>query len=80
MTEEACDTSRFANFWDSFWLHRIEEELQTLEEYEMSDADRRAAEEVGVQWCEPPDIEVENPFDIETTEYWLHELDMVCTQ
>ncbi|KAI1370427.1 hypothetical protein F4677DRAFT_438493 [Hypoxylon crocopeplum] len=71
--------SLFPDFWLSYWIVRIKEVLEELDCHELTDAERRGAESIGVRWCEPVEKE-KNPYDSETLEYYLCELDLVCPE
>lgn len=82
--ESSEDRSILVDFWDSYWLVRMKEELEKLDGSELTESERRAAEEIGVQWCEPTDDEEEivegNPFSSLTMAHWYYELDSICPE
>ncbi|RYP19451.1 hypothetical protein DL765_003352 [Monosporascus sp. GIB2] len=68
----------FPDFWSSYWIVRIKEVLEKLDGQELTDAERRGAEEIGVQWCDPVEKkEEENPYGRMTLEYYFYELDLI---
>ncbi|KAK8001718.1 hypothetical protein PG991_013940 [Apiospora marii] len=82
MRDESGNYTSFSRFWSEYWSKRIKEELKRLDDDQLTDAERRGAEGVGVQWCErPPEkAEVENPYRFKTPEYYLFELDQICPE
>lgn len=72
--------NEFPQFWVAYWKVRMEEEVRKLESIELTDEERRGAEEVGVRWTDQ-EAEKENPYDKERdVEYWFFELDEICPE
>ncbi|RYP68436.1 hypothetical protein DL771_006700 [Monosporascus sp. 5C6A] len=69
----------FPQFWASYWIVRIKEELEKLDGHELTDAEKRGAEEIGVRWCEPAEKE-KHPYEWSTLEYYFYELDLLCPE
>ncbi|KAL1854333.1 hypothetical protein Daus18300_011519 [Diaporthe australafricana] len=77
----ADGSSFFPKFWNLFWQIRMEEELGKLEGNELTDAERRDAEEIGVQWSSSQQKEEEeNPYRDTDLKYWFYELDKICPE
>ncbi|KAK8133585.1 hypothetical protein PG984_005597 [Apiospora sp. TS-2023a] len=73
MAVEYQERGCFKSFWAKAWIGRIQKELVKLDGDNLSDVERRGAEEIGVRWCEPPSVketEDENPYERGSTE-WL---------
>ncbi|KAK6063177.1 hypothetical protein SCUP515_12638 [Seiridium cupressi] len=82
--ESGPDSSRgFPDFWSSYWIVRIREVLEDLDDCELNDAERRSAEDIGVQWCKSA-VESEkpgkDPYDYSSLEYYFYELDLICPE
>lgn len=58
----------------------MEEELEKLEGNELTDAERRGAEEIGVRWAVSQEAEKGNPYSEEDPEHWFYELDKICPE
>lgn len=77
--------SALVNFWNNVWKIRVEEEVEKLKGSEISESERRGAEEVGVVWdrkvklgCEAkPDL-LDNPYEKSQIEYWYQELEKIA--
>lgn len=71
----------FSQFWVLCWKVRIEEELEKLEGKELTDEERRGAEEIGVRWqVSQQEAEKGNPYNRKDPEYWFYELDQICPE
>ena len=74
---------RFIRFWLSCWIVRIKEVREELAGDAITDAERRGAEDIGVNWhetlqkCEEVD---ENPYGDRTVEFYFQELDLLCPE
>lgn len=73
-----------ADFWKNFWPTRIVEEKEKLSGSNISDYERRNAEDLGVIWddpvklgCEPTPAPDKNPYEIHQIEHWYYELDKI---
>lgn len=64
-------------FLEEYWKVRLREELEKLNENQLTDAERQGAEEVGVRWYEE---EIGNPYGVNQLEYWFFELDLICPE
>ena len=81
VAREYLETETFSDFWRSIWMGRIEEVLEKLDGCNLSDAEIRGAEEIGVRWCSPPPIEEvdgRNPYAGGSIEWYFFELDQIC--
>lgn len=79
--DEPDGRPHFPEFWSSHWIVRIKEVLEKLDGQELTDAERRGAEEIRVQWCEPVEKKVEkNPYAWHTLEHYFYELDLICPE
>lgn len=80
--KESDGSPRFPVFWDEYWIGRMKEELQKLKGANLTDEERRGAEDIGVHWCEPPvdKSRATNPYDRDTVEHWFFKLDSVCPE
>jgi hypothetical protein len=71
------------DFWKRTWFNRVCEVRAHLEEYKLSDDERRRAEEIGVVWDQParpssPEIARNgNPYKKEDLDHWFYELDQI---
>ena len=72
----------FPDFWKSHWVLRMEEVLSELDGQELTDEERRGAEEIGVRWYGPAETKEEhgNPYDWMSLEYDFYELDLICPE
>ncbi|KAG7294406.1 hypothetical protein NEMBOFW57_004477 [Staphylotrichum longicolle] len=68
-------------FWNTTWVSRMSEVLNSLESDDLADDEKRGAEEIGVVWDRPGSPEVsqrsENLYDGGFAEYWLNELEKI---
>ena len=64
-------------FWEQTWVNRVTEARDRLEGDQLSDDERRKAEEIGVVWDRPAREVTGNPFDEGTEDYWFYELDKI---
>ncbi|KAK8077076.1 hypothetical protein PG996_003246 [Apiospora saccharicola] len=83
MAEGYQERGCFKSFWATAWVVRIKRELVKLDGCNLSDAERQGAEEIGVMWCEPPNVketEAANPYDLGSTEWCFFELDLICPE
>ncbi|KAI2602715.1 hypothetical protein GGR54DRAFT_653579 [Hypoxylon sp. NC1633] len=81
--DESDDCPGFPEFWKSYWIERMMEVLEELDGDDLTDEERRGAEEIGVAWCEPVPVEEEvnqNPYDDKTLEFYFYELDLICPE
>ncbi|KAM3504735.1 hypothetical protein MY11210_008237 [Beauveria gryllotalpidicola] len=76
--------TNLTGFWERTWLGRMTEVLDRLEGSDLSDAERRAAEEIGLVWDKPrpeprpePPEAMENPHCPATLDYWMYELEKI---
>ncbi|KAK7936640.1 uncharacterized protein PG986_015078 [Apiospora aurea] len=75
------ESESFPEFWGEIWLGRVEKALDKLNGCNLSDAERRGAENIGVRWCEPPttkETKTRNPYKWNTPEWYFFELDLIC--
>lgn len=80
MKPDSSGNSSFPQFWVLCWKTRMEEELEKLEGKDLTDAERRGAEEIGVQWHVPQqEVKKENPYAY-GPEYLFYELDKICPE
>ncbi|KAK8009349.1 hypothetical protein PG991_011900 [Apiospora marii] len=80
---EYLERRRFQDFWTETWIRRINEELVRLDGCNLSNAERRGAEEIGVRWCEPPSVKEtkdRNPYERKTLKWFFYELDSICPE
>lgn len=82
MKADSSGHSLFPQFWTLCWKLRIEEELEKLEGKELTDAERRGAEEIGVRWTvsQQEAVQEENPYDLDDPSHWFYELDKICPE
>lgn len=81
MKLDSTGNSPFPQFWVLCWKTRMEEELEKLEGKDLTDAERRGAEEIGVRWqASQQESEKGNLFSIQDPEYWFYELDRICPE
>lgn len=81
--KQGTDTStEFSRFWSSYWIMRIREVLETLNNDELTDEERRGAEDIGVRWCEPPATKEQRRPDYHrgSLEYYFDRLDRICPE
>jgi len=64
-------------FWERTWVNRVTEARDRLEGDQLSDDERRRAEEIGVVWDRPAPEVTGNPFSKDTEDYWFYELDKI---
>ncbi|OAQ65163.1 hypothetical protein VFPPC_06320 [Pochonia chlamydosporia 170] len=74
----------FVDFWETLWPARIAEENEKLAGSNISDSERRNAEELGVIWddpvklgCEPTPAPDKNPYETHQIEHWYYELEKI---
>ncbi|KXH28636.1 hypothetical protein CSAL01_02464 [Colletotrichum salicis] len=67
---------------ESYWIDRILYELEELDGDELTEAERRGAEELGVEWRGPIESESDykNPYDKHDLEHYFYELDLICPE
>ncbi|KAK1688422.1 hypothetical protein BDP55DRAFT_629529 [Colletotrichum godetiae] len=72
----------FPQFWVSYWIDRMLDELEELGGNELTEAERRGAEELGVEWRGPIESgnENENPYNEYDLEHYFYELDLICPE
>ncbi|OHF02485.1 hypothetical protein CORC01_02180 [Colletotrichum orchidophilum] len=70
----------FPQFWKSYWTERITEELEVLDGEELTDAERRGAEEIGVVWRGPTESVARSLYHVCELEYFFCELDLICPE
>ncbi|RYP45967.1 hypothetical protein DL768_007749 [Monosporascus sp. mg162] len=67
-------------FWKRTWVGRIKEVLDRLKRSDLTDDERRGAEEIGVVWDkmgpEPPKV-IGNPYRRTTLDHWMYELEKI---
>lgn len=81
MKPDSSGNSSFPQFWILCWKIRMTEELQTLGGKELTDEERRGAEDIGVRWQIPEEVtEKENPYNQDDPQYWFYELDKTCPE
>ncbi|RYP06294.1 hypothetical protein DL765_009565 [Monosporascus sp. GIB2] len=67
-------------FWKRTWVRRMREVLDHLEGSDLTDDERRRAEEIGVVWDKvgpKPPRAIGNPYRRNTLDHWLYELEKV---
>ncbi|KAK1719637.1 hypothetical protein BDP67DRAFT_485774 [Colletotrichum lupini] len=73
-------------FWRSYWTDRMTEELKKLNGGDLTAAERRDAEEIGVIWDEPTEgdegdkCKGGNQYDRGDVEHYWFELDLICPE
>lgn len=74
------EISDIIDFWECTWTKRMREVLNSLEGNDLTDEERRKAEEIGVIWAEPrpeaPKV-VDNLYKGNTLDYWMYELEKI---
>jgi hypothetical protein len=70
------------DFWQGTWLSRMENVLESLKGNDLTEDEKRGAEDIGVKWHnmgpEPQRPEViQNPYDRRTLEHWMYELEKI---
>ncbi|KAG7060080.1 Ankyrin repeat-containing domain protein [Colletotrichum scovillei] len=73
----------FPQFWTSYWADRMTQELEVLHGEELTESERRDAEEIGVVWhqaIESDKSEDGNPYRNEDLEHYFFELDLICPE
>ncbi|KAK7436787.1 hypothetical protein Landi51_12401 [Colletotrichum acutatum] len=73
----------FPQFWKSYWVNRMTQELEALDGGELSESERRDAEEIGVVWDEPTEsdkCQSGNPYGLHEMEHYWFELDLICPE
>lgn len=79
-----CKITNLTGFWERTWVGRMAEVLVRLQGNDLSDGERRAAEEIGLVWNKPrpeprpelPEV-IENPHCRTTLDYWMYELEKI---
>ncbi|EXF83564.1 hypothetical protein CFIO01_00706 [Colletotrichum fioriniae PJ7] len=73
----------FPQFWESYWANRMTQELEALDGDELTESERRDAEEIGVIWdgsTESAKCESGNPYEVYEMEHYWFELDLICPE
>jgi hypothetical protein len=65
------------SFWRCTWVSRMGEVLGHLHGSDLTEDERRGAEEIGVVWDGPKPPNVDNPYPRTTPEHWLYELEKI---
>jgi hypothetical protein len=69
--------STFSDFWPLCWWPRVKKELERLELIKLTEAERRAAEEIGVRWEQPTSTATDNPYSKRDIKHWYFQLDRI---
>ncbi|KXH50241.1 hypothetical protein CNYM01_08922 [Colletotrichum nymphaeae SA-01] len=83
MEDETYNGRMFPQFWTSYWAHRMTQELEVLHGEELTELEKRDAEEIGVVWHElneSDEREDRNPYHREDLEHYFFELDLICPE
>ncbi|KAH6641013.1 hypothetical protein F5144DRAFT_562295 [Chaetomium tenue] len=65
-------------FWKETWVRRMRDVLYRLQGDDLTEDEKRGAEEIGVVWDRPRPLEEKgNPYDSATLEHWMYELEKI---
>ncbi|KAK7942525.1 uncharacterized protein PG986_011638 [Apiospora aurea] len=79
--------SQFQECWEGYWVNRVPEILQELEDSRMTEAERQGAEMIGVVWesesesddpTEQAEVITGNPYYFGDINYWYYVLDSIA--
>ncbi|KAK1765206.1 hypothetical protein QBC33DRAFT_174916 [Phialemonium atrogriseum] len=70
LAEDTGGASRFSEFWQGYWVDRMDAELARLNGSNLSEEERRKAEELGVVWHDQSDLD--DQYDLDSVDSLDH--------
>lgn len=89
LAEDTGGASQFSEFWQGYWVDRMDAELARLNGSDLSEEERRKAEELGVVWHDRSDLDDQSDLNDQSdldsvdsldhgpSESWFRELDRI---